>query len=205
MKKESFFKTRIYPIIFMVVLTLVFISVVSGIYLSTKELVLLNESIFEKKAVLYAAGIDYPEDDTQKIEAVYEERVREVGGEEGRPSYFIVSLPSGETGYVVYTSGAGLWGEIVALFGLKTDMQTLTGVEFVQQNETPGLGARITEDWFKQQFRGKEGPFTMVEEGTADEPDELDAITGATRTSTAVLKIANNVFEVAEAKIKEGN
>lgn len=205
MKKESFFKTRIYPILFMVVVTVVFISVVSGIYLSTKDLVLLNESIFEKKAVLYAAGIDYPEDDTQKIEAMYEERVREAGEEDGRPSYFVVDLPSGETGYVVYTSGAGLWGEIVALFGLKTDMQTLTGVEFVQQNETPGLGARITEDWFKQQFRGKEGPFTLVEEGTADEPDELDAITGATRTSNAVLKIANNVFEVAEAKIKEGN
>jgi Na+-transporting NADH:ubiquinone oxidoreductase subunit C len=205
MKKDSLFATRVYPIIFMVLVTAVFISGVSGIYLSTKERVLLNESIFQKMAVLYAAGIEYPEGQPQEIQAIYEERVREVGSVDGEPAYFEVDLPSGEPGYVVYTTGAGLWGEIVAAFGFEQDLDTITGVEFVEQNETPGLGARITEEWFKQQFRGKRGPFVLVEEGTADEANELDAITGATRTSDAVLKIANNVFEVAEAKVKGGN
>ncbi|MGC9313273.1 MAG: FMN-binding protein [Sediminispirochaetaceae bacterium] len=205
MKKDSLFAARIYPIIFMVLVTAVFISGVSGIYLSTKERVLLNESIFQKMAVLYAAGIEYPEGRPQEIQAVYEESVREVGSVNGEPAYFEVELPSGAPGYVVYTRGAGLWGEIVAAFGFEQDLNTITGVEFVEQNETPGLGARITEEWFKQQFRGKKGPFVLVEEGTADETNELDAITGATRTSDAVLKIANNAFEVAEAKVKGGN
>ncbi|HDQ14626.1 MAG TPA: FMN-binding protein [Sediminispirochaeta sp.] len=205
MNKDGFYATRIYPIIFMVLVTVVFISGVSGIYLSTKDRVELNETIFQKMAVLYAAGIDYPEGDPQGIQRVYEQHVSEVAGTSGsdeEPRYFELKLPDGETGYAVFTRGAGLWGEIVAIFGFEQDLQTITGVEFVEQNETPGLGARITEDWFKQQFRGKRGPFEMVEEGTADEVNELDAITGATRTSDAVLKIANRATDTAQEKVK---
>jgi Na+-transporting NADH:ubiquinone oxidoreductase subunit C len=205
MKKDSFFATRIYPILFMVILTVIFISGVSGIYLSTKERVLLNESIFQKRAVLYAAGIGFPEEDLKRIQELYEQRVTEKGTMDGQPAYFEVELTNGERGYVIFTSGPGLWGEIVAAFGFGRGLQTLTGVEFVEQNETPGLGARITEEWFKEQFRGKSGPFKMVEEGTASAPDELDAITGASRTSEAVLKIANNAFAEARAKVGGGN
>ncbi len=203
MKQESLFTTRVYPVLFMVVLTVVFISVVSGIYLTTKDRVLLNESIFQKKAVLYAAGIEFPEDNSQEIQAIYEERVTEVDGEADQPDYFRVELPSGNTGYAVYVRGAGLWGEIVSIFGFQPDLKTFTGVEFVEQNETPGLGARITEQWYKEQFRGKKGPFELVEEGASDEPNELDAITGASRTSEAVLKIANKAAEVAQSKVEE--
>ncbi len=204
MKKDSMFATRVYPVLFMVALTVVFISVVSGIYLTTKDRVLLNETIFQKKAVLYAAGIEFPEDNSQEIQRIYEERVSEVDGEGEQPNYFRVELPSGQTGYAVYVRGAGLWGEIVSIFGFKQDLETFTGVEFVEQNETPGLGARITEQWYKEQFRGKRGPFELVEEGTSDAADELDAITGASRTSEAVLKIANKAAEVAQAKVEEG-
>ena len=62
-------------------------------------------------------------------------------------------------------------------------MTTFSGVAIVSQNETPGLGARIEEAWFTAQFQGKRAPFSMVEEGTADADNEIDAITGATRTS----------------------
>jgi len=205
MKQERMFSTRVYPVLFMVALTVVFISVVSGIYLTTKDRVLLNESIFQKKAVLYAAGIEFPEDDSPKIQQIYEERVTEVDGDGDQPDYFRIELPSGQTGYAVYVRGAGLWGEIVSIFGFNPDLSTFTGVEFVEQNETPGLGARITEQWYKEQFRGKSGPFELVEEGTSDAPGELDAITGASRTSEAVLKIANKAAEVAKAKVEEGD
>ncbi|MFO7730196.1 MAG: FMN-binding protein [Spirochaetia bacterium] len=203
MKQESMFSTRVYPVLFMVALTVVFISVVSGIFLTTEDRVRLNESIFQKRAVLYAAGIDFPRDNPPKIQEIYEERVQEVGGQEGQPDYFRIELPSGETGYAVYVRGAGLWGEIVSIFGFQTDLQTFTGVEFVEQNETPGLGARITEQWYKEQFRGKSGPFQLVAEGASDAPDELDALTGATRTSEAVLKIANKAAEEAQETVEQ--
>ena len=77
------------------------------------------------------------------------------------------------------------------MIGFEDDLKTISGVSIVSQNETPGLGARIEEPWFTAQFAGKQGPFTIVEEGTADTPSEVDAITGATRTSESFRNIVN--------------
>ncbi|MFO7850459.1 MAG: FMN-binding protein [Spirochaetia bacterium] len=204
MNKEGIYAQRIYPVVFMSLLTVVFITVVSGAFLLTQERVELNEAIAEKKAVLYAAGIDYPEDDPVGVNEIYEERVREVDGN-GRPDYFEIEMPGGELGYAVYVEGAGLWGQIVTIFGFKQDLSTITGIEIVQQNETPGLGARINEPWFKEQFRGTNPPFTMAPEGTAEGPDEFDAITGATKTSESMREIVNKSADTAREKIEEAN
>ena len=202
-KKNLFFKERIYPIFFMAIITVVFISVVSWFYLSTEDLVVLNETLFLKRAVLYAAGIEAPEDGYE-LEELYQSRVRESEGSE-LPWYRILDEQGQPQGLVLFTIGAGLWGEINAVLGFDPAGQTMTGLEFTRQNETPGLGARITEDWFKEQFRGKKGPFIMVPEGTAAAANELDAITGATRTSQAVLSIINNAVKTAAATAKEVN
>jgi Na+-transporting NADH:ubiquinone oxidoreductase subunit C len=203
MKEPNFFKERIYPILFMVVITVVFISVVSGIYLATEERVKLNEALFLRSAVLYAADISVPED-AEKVQEVYQKRVEEVINEEtGDPTYFRILDESGNlSGYAVYAQGPGLWGQIVAIVGFEADLTTLTGVEFIKQNETPGLGARITENWFKEQFRGKEGPFTLVPEESETEQNEINAITGATRTSTSVRSIMNEVVEAVDKKVE---
>ncbi|MDC7246170.1 MAG: FMN-binding protein, partial [Sphaerochaetaceae bacterium] len=91
-------------------------------------------------------------------------------------------------------TGAGLWGPITIVVGF-VDESTLSGVSILSQNETPGLGARIEEPWFTAQFSGKSGPFTFVEEGTASADDEIDSITGATRTSQAFRTIINSVID----------
>jgi len=203
MKEPNFFKERIYPILFMVVITVVFISVVSGIYLATEERVKLNEALFLRSAVLYAADISVPED-AEEVQEVYQKRVEEVINEEtGDPKYFRILDEGGNlNGYAVYAQGPGLWGQIVAIVGFEADLTTLTGVEFIKQNETPGLGARITENWFKEQFRGKEGPFTLVPEERETEQNEINAITGATRTSTSVRSIMNDVVEAVDEKVE---
>jgi Na+-transporting NADH:ubiquinone oxidoreductase subunit C len=180
----------------------VFIAGVSGIYLSTKERVELNETVVQKKAVLYAAGVEYPDGDPTEVNEIYSERVTEVGGN-GRPEYYEIELPNGKTGYGVYVEGPGLWGQIVTIFGFRSDLETITGMEVVQQSETPGLGARINEPWFKDQFRGKQPPFEFVPEGTASGEKELDAITGATKTTSAMEEIANRADDVAQEVIEE--
>ena len=43
-------------------------------------------------------------------------------------------------------------GKIDAVIGIKRDFKELTGISFTANNETPGLGARITEKWFCEQF-----------------------------------------------------
>jgi Na+-transporting NADH:ubiquinone oxidoreductase subunit C len=73
------------------------------------------------------------------------------------------------------------------------------GISFYSHSETPGLGARISERWFTEQFQGLkihpvEGNkeiFYLKPEGTGQAPNELDAVTGATGTSRAVETFVN--------------
>lgn len=202
-KKNFFFKERVYPVLFMALVTVVFLTIVSGIYLSTEDLVILNETLFLKRAVLYAADIEPPKEGFE-LEALYQKRIREekINGE----NYFQVLNEGGApAGMVLYGSGPGLWGTITAVLGFDLSGERMTGIEFIEQNETPGLGARIAESWFKEQFRGKRGPFVMVPEGAAQGEAEFDSLTGATRTSRAVLTILNAAVAEAADKAQEAN
>lgn len=78
--------------------------------------------------------------------------------EEYDPGYKILFIykPGGTvTAYVVPVEGYGLWDIIKGYVALKPDLKTVTGVSFYEHKETPGLGARITEDWFLENFIGK--------------------------------------------------
>ncbi len=204
MNTSSFFGKRIFPVLFMALITILCIAPVSALFLSTKERVQLNESLFLKRAVLYAAGIEIPETPSE-VDGVFSSRIETVGKDPDHADYFKVLAESGVIdGYVLPVRGPGLWGTIEAVVGFDTELKTYTGVEFTDQNETPGLGGRITEDWFKEQFRGKEPPFDLVPEGTAEGNSEVDAITGATRTSNFVrqlmLKAADRIGQAVSAQ-----
>ena len=193
----SFFKERIFPVLFMLLVTVVFIAVVSGIHLATRDNVLRNEQLYLKRAVLFAAGLSVP-NDAEGQDDIYNNVVVEVRDKEENLLYYEITSNGDVTGYVFLSVGAGLWGEIETVVGMDAELGRLTGVDFTKQNETPGLGARITEEWFKLQFQGKKGPLSTVPEGTEDNSDtEFDAITGATQTSNAVQQIVNRTIETA--------
>jgi len=97
------------------------------------------------------------------------------------------------------------------------DASKIIGVAFYEHNETPGLGARISESWFTEQFSGL--PLHPIEGGdqifylnpkrAGKAHNELDAITGASRTSDAVERFLNRDLDLflRELKvfIKEGS
>jgi Na+-transporting NADH:ubiquinone oxidoreductase subunit C len=189
-------KQRILMVLFTVAVTVAFISPVSFLYLITRQKVRQNEEAFVKKAVLSAAGIAVS-GGNEGVIPVFSARIEEMkSGAE--PLYRVKDKSGGTAGYVLTKTGPGLWGEITATVGFDADGQGLTGVDFLRQSETPGLGARISEKWFREQFRGKRGPFTTVPEGEKAAEDQFDAITGATVTSNAVKAILNSA--VAQAK-----
>lgn len=197
---------RIGTVLFMVVVTVLFISGVSLTYLLTRDTVGRNQRLFLCRAVLRAADVEGPEDPVA-LEKLYAERVDDVLDGAGRLVSCRVRDDAGRLRAVVLPmSGPGLWGPIDVVVGFRPDGKTLTGLDVLGNNETPGLGGRITEDWFVEQFRGKEGPFTTVPEGQPDGKNQFDAITGASITSKAMEKILNRaVVEVGERlKEKEG-
>ena len=191
-------KDGLFTVFFMFAVTFVCMSAVSAVNLLTRDTVARNESLFMKRAVMEAAGQPVSVE-AQAVHDWYAARVRTAAGRPG--ALEVVDPETGLASARVYVrSGPGLWGEILAVIGLDAGPGNILGVTFVKHNETPGLGARIDETWFKEQFRGKTGPFRLAPEGTRSEsPGEIDAITGATVTSTAVRELLNRLQAEVEA------
>lgn len=79
-------------------------------------------------------------------------------------------------GIVFKASGKGYGGAVETLAGLAPDGR-ITAIKVTSHNETPGLGARVAEEAFGRQFRGK----------MAADLGEVDVISGATISSKAVI------------------
>lgn len=100
---------------------------------------------------------------------------------------------NGSKYYIVSASGKGLWDDIWGYLCLQEDGKTLNGSVFAHKGETPGLGSKITEDWFQDQFVGKfianDNGFTSVgvlKPGANLNEYQVDGISGATFTGIGV-------------------
>lgn len=100
---------------------------------------------------------------------------------------------NGKKYYVVSASGKGLWDDIWGYIGLNEDAVSINGSVFDHKGETPGLGSKIVEDWFEQQFIGKtiekEGafyPIKVLKPGKELNNHQVDGISGATFTGVGV-------------------
>ncbi|MFN0054787.1 MAG: FMN-binding protein [Planctomycetales bacterium] len=96
-------------------------------------------------------------------------------------------------GWALPADGRGFQDRIRLMVGLSPDGGEVTGLTVLESNETPGLGDRIQQPQFRDQFVGQstEQPFTRVKPGeSAAAP--VDAITGATISSQAVIDAINS-------------
>ena len=125
MKKDSVISKRVFPVVFMLIITLVFISITTVIYTYTKDQIALNERLRLKEAVLYTVGVQLPGDPVE-TERLYNEQVEEVKDESGRVKFFVVREPGSSPieSYVIIKTGAGLWGEITATVGFDSNLNT---------------------------------------------------------------------------------
>jgi electron transport complex protein RnfG len=98
-------------------------------------------------------------------------------------------------GYAYLAEGKGYGGYIDILVGLENET-TLRGISIIKHSESPGLGARITEEEYRDQFIGLD----IDDAELKYDGGQIDAITGATISSKAV---ADAVRTTAIEKIKE--
>ncbi|NLL18037.1 MAG: RnfABCDGE type electron transport complex subunit G [Clostridia bacterium] len=84
------------------------------------------------------------------------------------------------TGLAFETIAQGYGGDITMAVGIDVASETLAGIKILSHSETQGLGSRIEEPDFLEQFRGKSlsDPFAIGE--------DVDGITAATISSEAV-------------------
>jgi Na+-transporting NADH:ubiquinone oxidoreductase subunit C len=122
-----------------------------------------------------------------------QEDIANLGSRANLKQIYLLRGPDDRVALVILpVSGTGYGGPIEAMIAIEADMNTVAGLAVMSHGETPGLGARIDEPAWRQQFTGKQvadetGAVRLsVAQGRATTEFEVDAITGATRTSTAM-------------------
>jgi electron transport complex protein RnfG len=91
-------------------------------------------------------------------------------------------------------AGPGFQDTIGLLYGYRPGEKIVVGMEILESRETPGLGDKIYKDAvFVGGFSALsvEPQIVAVKKGTKSLPNEIDAITGATISSKAVVRIIN--------------
>jgi len=110
----------------------------------------------------------------------------------------IVAFPAKQggslMGVAVEGSGKGYGGNVDVMVGVNPD-GTIRGIGITGHSETPGLGARCTEEAFLSQFAG------MAYEGGVG--GQVEAITGATITTVAVVAAVDQATATYEANKDE--
>jgi H+/Na+-translocating ferredoxin:NAD+ oxidoreductase subunit G len=102
------------------------------------------------------------------------------------------TMENGEvTGLAVEAPGHGGYsGDIVIMLGVDRLNKTMLGVEIVSHGETPGVGAQVEKETFRSQWQGLP---SGSDAALRDNGGAIDAITGATFSSRAMIDGTNQV------------
>ena len=199
MNRESI----LYVVLFTAFTAFVFVFLISWADVSTAERVAKNQELVTAQAFLNAVG--RPEQERDAALKAYEEFFGSAKGD----SAVRASL-DGEEILITRFSGMGLWGTVTGVLATDASVQRIVGIDIISHSETPGLGGRIEQDWFKNQFRGErilpEGIVVRKGQGGADEDRDngyVDGITGATGTSTSMAVMLN--AEIANLRKEAGS
>ena len=95
------------------------------------------------------------------------------------------------------TSANGYGGDVTLSVGVDLS-NTITGMRVTSMSESPGYGSHCQDEEFEEQFKGLGSEITYVSDG-ADEPGEIDMISGATFTSRAVTEAVNGALDCARS------
>jgi Na+-transporting NADH:ubiquinone oxidoreductase subunit C len=114
--------------------------------------------------------------------------------------------------YILPTFGFGLWDNIWGFIAVEADLNTVRGVVYDHKGETPGLGARITEDKVRARYVGKkifdenQKAILAMQKGEgkdyAKENFKVDGMSGATLTANGLNSMIQRYFNIYQVYFK---
>lgn len=198
---------RWFPILYMFIVTAFFSAIVIGFTRATEAKVAANQRFAFERAVLQVLPGMYDQETSQSVlHQRFVEQLKEPGDEtEGA---YVLQEDGSVQAYALPFSGQGFWAPIRGVIGIDADAETIIGISFYEQNETPGLGARITEPEFREQFDALEMQtggrvLEMKRPGEPLNAGQFHAVTGATQTSTRLEKMINNALTDWRSAMRE--
>lgn len=110
---------------------------------------------------------------------------------------FYSAIEDGEViGFVFITTAKGYGGDVKVMTAVNCDGSVKAVNILDVTNETPGLGQNTAKENFYSQFAGKHSGVSVVKNGAKD--NEINAVTGATISSTAVTRAVNDALTLYE-------
>lgn len=233
MNKQS----NAYAIIYIIVLVVVVGTALAFTSMSLKERQQENANVDKMKQILASASIKTDGLSGPQVTSLFDEHIPAAGmyivnskGERLDGDAFAVNIEKqskvkddaerllpvfqcqkgDSTLYILPVYGAGLWGPIWGYVSVEADGSTIYGAYFSHQGETPGLGAEIENEKFRNEFRGKQlfknggfYPIEVVKYGKGvdnpDGPDYVDGVSGGTITSQGVGAMLDNCLAPYES------
>ena len=112
---------------------------------------------------------------------------------------YYTAIKGGDTAAYIFTESAkGYGGDVSVMTAVKPD-GTVAGVAILDvSGETPGLGQNAAKESFYSQYAGLKKGVSLLKNGAKAENNEVDAVTGATITSTAVTRAVNAALDDIE-------
>lgn len=203
--------SNVYTIVYSIVLVVIVAVLLAVVNQGLKARQEANKLLDTQKQMLVALNQDI--DNCDDPAALYDSLVKDtvMCGE----SPVIVFEVDGQTKYMLRLHGQGLWGSIGGYMALNDDRNTVFGINFNHESETPGLGGEIVTEKFRSQFfnkhikdaQGNLRSIAVLKEGkqAPEGQEQVDAWAGATITSTGVNDmLAANVEEYREFLMETG-
>lgn len=191
-EKKRFSDTRFYPIFFMIIVSVIFVGILATFYELTAPRVKAYQQESNQKIILGLFGLP-----TQAPQQAFDKFIEEK--QQDDIVYYEAIQQNRLLGFAFPIRGKGLWGTIDAVVAVSPDFTKIIAFDVIKQNETPGLGGRITEKKFKNQFQNKDllqnnelVKYNLVAEDAVEDKYEISQITGATLSSRAVVNMLYN-------------
>ncbi|CAK1695196.1 Na(+)-translocating NADH-quinone reductase subunit C [Vibrio crassostreae] len=133
-------------------------------------------------------------DPAQSIKLSAEEDIAKILRRANTGTVYLVKDGAETSKVIIPVHGNGLWSMMYAFVAVKTDGNTVSGITYYEQGETPGLGGEVENPTWRAQFVGKKlfdenhKPAIQVVKGGAPQGSEhgVDGLSGATLTSVGV-------------------
>lgn len=192
--------------------TLVVIAVISGLlvvvaYQTTLPLIADKQRILTERLVFQVLpGAATKRDFVVTAEGRLEPASAGVVGD---PVYAAYDATGRLVGLAITGTGAGYAGPVRVMFAYDPGCRCITGSKVLTSNETPGFGDKLdTDPAFLENFKALDASLNAegtalanaivtVKHGTKTDPWQIDAITGATVSSRAMGRAANQAAQRA--------
>ena len=197
-------KSPAYILSFMAAICIVFGLGISAVNYATQGLLAKNATLHRNSVLCRAFQLDVTGTSAEAYQQAVDAHLQPqtLGGH-----LFYTCTAPGKEGVGFVAGGMGFWDRIECVVVLSPDLNQVLNIQVLDQKETPGLGARIEEPWFTQQFKGlqiawnapKENRILIGTSPSDNAPNEVDAITGATQTSMSLMRFLNDELDLARS------